>query len=119
MHPTVETVQAFNQLVGEFKYEEAHAKFYHADLVKHENEDAPTIGLENHKTEMQQFLGSISNRFAKLIKSIVSDDMSVSEWHYKFDHKDWGARDFREISIQRWKDGKIIHERHHYKTENW
>jgi len=68
---------------------------------------------------MQQFLGSISNQSAKLIESIVSADMSVTEWHYTFNHKDWGARDFREISIQRWKDGKIIHERHHYKTENW
>jgi len=113
------TVTAFNKLVANFQYEEAHDRFYHPDLVKHENENAPTIGLDKHRQEMQQFLDSISNASAKLLNVIVSDDISVVEWHYKFDHKDWGKRDFREVSIQRWRDGKIIHERHLYKTDDW
>ncbi len=110
-------VEDFSRLVETFQYEEAEKKYYHPDFVKHENENAPTIGLAQHRKEMRQFQNSISNESATLKELIISDDMSVAEWHYQFDHKDWGHKDFMEISIQRWKDGKIIHERHHYRTE--
>ena len=114
-----DTVSEFNKLVANFDYEAAHKQYYHEDLVKHENEDAPTIGLNNHRKEMDVFLQKISNHSATLVQSIVSDDMSVTAWHYQFDHEDWGKRDFMELSVQRWKEGKIIHERHLYKTEKW
>ena len=112
-------VTEFNELVADFQYEKAHDKYYHPDLVKHENEDAPTIGLENHRKEMRAFLSKISNNTAKIINVLISDGISVTEWHYQFDHADWGKRNFKEVSIQRWKNGKIIHERHLYKTEKW
>jgi len=116
-NPTLsaERVTAFNALVQAFRYEEAHDQFYHPDLVKHENESAPTIGLEAHRAEMQQFLASISNASAELRQVIVSDDMSVAEWYYRFDHAQWGTRAFSQISVQRWREGRIYHERHHYR----
>jgi hypothetical protein len=114
-----EKVAAFNQLVQAFNYAEAHEHFYDDNLVKHENEDAPTIGLKQHKEEMLKFLASISNYSAQIKNTIVSDDISVTEWHYIFDHQEWGHREFDEVSVQRWKNGKIIHERHHYKTPSW
>ena len=119
MNNLKEKVDKLNKLVANFEYETAHNQFYHNDLVKHENEDAPTIGLDNHKKEMEVFLSKISNHSAKLLNVMVSTDVSVSEWHYQFDHEEWGKRDFKETSIQRWNDGKIIHERHLYKTEKW
>jgi len=112
-------VTELNKLVAAFKYEEAHDQFYHEQLVKHENENAPTVGLENHRNEMKQFLSDISNESAKLLNVSIVDNISLSEWHYQFDHKQWGKRDFREVSVQRWKEGRIIHERHLYKSENW
>jgi len=108
-----------NQLVKKFDYETAHDQFYHKDLVKHENEDVPTIGLENHRKEMEVFLSKIRNNEAVLLNTIVSDDMTITNWHYKFEHEEWGKKDFKEVSIQRWNEGKIIHERHIYKTDNW
>lgn len=119
MNTLKERVAIFNNLVANFQYEAAHDQFYADTLIKHENEDAPTIGLANHRKEMEVFLKSIANESAVPLNVIVSDDMSITEWHYQFDHKDWGKRDFKEVSIQRWKDGLIIHERHLYKTEKW
>ena len=113
------TVSDFNELVANFDYPTAHEKFYHKDLIKHENENAPTINLDNHRKEMERFLAKISNNTAQMISSIVSDNISVTEWHYQFDHADWGRRDFKQVSIQRWKDDEIIHERHLYPTERW
>ena len=120
MNPELERmVSDFAELVRGFRYEEAHQRFYHASLIKHENEDAPTIVLEAHRIEKAQILSNISQSEAKLLTKIVSDDTSVLEWHYQFEHKEWGRRNFRELSVQRWKEGKIIHERHHYKSANW
>jgi len=112
-------VNDLNKLVSNFNYLAAHEKYYHQNLVKHENEDAPTLGLDNHKKEMEVFLSKISNNSAKVLDVIISDNISITEWQYQFDHAEWGKRDFREVSIQRWEEGKIIHERHLYKTKNW
>ncbi len=114
-----ETVSDFNRLVAGFEYHEAHNKYYDEALVKHENEDAPTIGLHQHRREMEVFLSKISNQSAKVLNVTLSDDISVTEWHYQFEHTEWGKRDFRQVSVQRWKAGKIIHERHLYKTQTW
>ncbi|MGD1840298.1 MAG: nuclear transport factor 2 family protein [Thermonemataceae bacterium] len=114
-----EIIAAFNQLVENFEYDKAFDRFYHNTFVKHENENAPIVGLTPNRKAMQGFLAAISNQRATLLNLVISDDMSVAEWRYQFDHKDWGKKDFRQLSVQRWREGKIIHERHHYKTENW
>ncbi len=114
-----ETIAEFTRLVQEFRYEDAHNIFYDEHFVKHENESAPTIGLEIHRKEMEHFLASISSASATPLQTLLGDDVSVIEWRYSFLHKDWGQRDFKQISVQRWKNGRIVHERHHYKTESW
>lgn len=104
-------------LVANFEYEKAFDLFYDEALVKHENEDEPIVGLSNQRLAMKQFLESISNKSAVQKNVLVSDDITVTEWHYIFDHNQWGHRDFIEVTVQRWRNGKIIHERHHYKTD--
>ena len=39
------TLLEFIALVRDYRYQEALDQFYHPDVVKHENENAPTIGL--------------------------------------------------------------------------
>lgn len=112
-------VAQFNELTAAFRYEDAFEQFYHDDVVKHENENAPTLGLANHRRAMAVFLSKISNAAARPLQTLLSDDISATEWHYRFDHEDWGKRDFRQVSVQRWRDGRIVHERHLYKSENW
>lgn len=107
-------VSEFARLVAEFRYEEAHKLFYDVNLVKHENEDAPTIGIKQHKAAMDNFLSNIKNEKARLISTSIVSDTSVCIWQYTFDHALWGFRSFEQVSVQRWSNGKIVHERHHY-----
>jgi hypothetical protein len=107
-------VDELNAMVSRFRFEEALERFYDENVVSVENENPPTIGLPAYRAAAKKYLSSISNQSAKLLNVIVSDDMSVTEWHYKFDHKEWGKWDAVQISLQRWKNGKIVHERHHY-----
>ena len=112
-----ELVDELNTHIKEYKFEEALNKFYYDGVVIVENEGAPIIGLSAYREAAKRYIDSVSNYSAQLKNVIVSDEMSVSEWHYKFDHKQWGHWDRLQLSVQRWKNGKIVHERHHYNTQ--
>lgn len=107
-------VEEYIALLKAFKYSDALDQFYDENLVKHENEDAPTIGLTAHRAEVEQFFNTTSHHHATVKNVIISDDVSVIEWYYEFDHKKFGHLKLNQVSVQRWKNGKIIHERHHY-----
>ena len=109
-----ERVNELNLLVQQFRFEEAFDKFYDENIISHENEEPPIIGLTAYRKAGKIFMENISNYTVQLKNMIVSDEMSVVEWHYKFDHKIAGKWDRCQLSLQRWKNGKIIHERHHW-----
>ena len=44
----------------------------------------------------------------------VGDGVSMVEWFFDYTHQDWGSRAYHQVSVQRWKDGKIVHERFCY-----
>jgi hypothetical protein len=114
-----EKVAAFNALVQQQRWEEALDTFYNDNIISVDNENEPMNGLDKLKTGLKDFKANTRDISLKLKNVIVSDDLSVTEWHYIFTHSQWGRFDFDQISLQRWKDGKIIHERHHYKTDKF
>lgn len=107
-------VQDLSQLIIQLKYFEAFDKFYDENIVTHENENPPLTGLAAYKDAAKAFLENISNYKAVPKSFIVVDNISVCEWHYIFDHAKFGHWDKVQLSVQRWKDGKIIFERHYY-----
>lgn len=119
MQELKQRVEELNKLVASYKYTEAFDRFYDEGLIKHENEDPPLTGLPAQRKAMEHFLSCISENKATVKSVLLSDDISVTEWACSFKHKDWGQRDFNEVTVQRWKDGKVIHERHHYKTDKF
>ena len=107
-------VNELNLLIEQFKYPEALDKFYDENIVTQENEEAPIVGLAAYREAGKKFMDAISDYSAKPKTIIISDNMSVVEWHYQFDHAMAGKWNRLQISVQRWKDGKIFHERHHW-----
>ena len=109
------SINELNALIVQYKYPEALDKFYDENIITHENEDTPVAGLTAYKERAKQiFYDNVTNYSAELKNVIISDEITATEWHYKLDHKIWGHWDKTQLSVQRWKDGKIIHERHHY-----
>ena len=114
------TVEEFAALVGQFRFEEAIDKYYNENIVAHENEDTPMTGLTKYREATKSFDEDlIGEGSAELLDMIVGEDISALYWHYKFEHRKMGKMDYLQLSVQRWRNGKIIHERHHYKTEKW
>ena len=114
METLADNVKELNDLIRQFRFHEALDRFYADDILSVENENPPMVGLKAYREGATKYLSNISNQSAELKNVIVSDNMSVTEWRYKFDHKEWGKWDKVQVSVQRWKDGKIVHERHHY-----
>lgn len=112
-----ETVKEFNSMVENQQWENALNTFYDGNITSVDNEGEPVQGLDKLKNGLKEFEAKTSDITVTFKHAIVSDDLSVTEWHYIFTHKDWGKFDYDQLSLQRWKDGKIIHERHHYKTD--
>jgi hypothetical protein len=110
------TVNQFNVLVQQLKFEEALNKFYDENAVSVENEETPTVGFVALHEASKSFLNECQNLSAEIVNTIVSEDidLSVTEWHYKFTHPHIGIFDSNQLSVQRWKNGKIIHERHNH-----
>src|SRR5262245_34153940 len=97
-----------NSLVLSGKLLEAFDKYYDDNVSMQENETTPTIGKTANFQREQEFLGNITEfRNAAVINQAVGEDISYVTWQFDYTHKEWGVRNYTQVSVQRWKDGKI------------
>jgi hypothetical protein len=115
MATLLENLSDLNDLVLQGKAMEAFEKYYHDDVVMQENDDPPTIGKSNNRTREKEFFSSITNfRAARPLKVAVGEGVSIVEWHFDYTHKEWGERNYTQVSVQQWKEGQIISEKFYY-----
>lgn len=104
-----------NDLVLAGKPMEAFEKYYHDDVAMQENQLSPTISKEaNRERELQFFSDVTEFRGAEVCGLAVGDSISYVTWHYNYTHRDWGVRNYTQVSVQQWKDGMIIREQFIY-----
>lgn len=110
-----QALKDLNGLVLQGKSMEAFKKYYHEEVVMQENESVPTIGKEANLQRELAFYDSITEfRAAHPLKVAVGEDYSMVEWHYEYTHREWGKKNYTQVSVQEWKDGKIIKEKFYY-----
>jgi hypothetical protein len=110
-----EKLHHLNQLVLDGKMMDAFELYYHNDVTMQENNMPPVIGKDANRERELQFLNSITGfRTAKVLDTAFGNNVSFVTWHYDYTHKDWGERNYRQVSVQHWKDGKIINEQFFY-----
>jgi ketosteroid isomerase-like protein len=115
MQTLKEKIQHLNQLVLHGKALDAFEMYYDDEVVMQENEATPTIGKEANRKREHEFFGNITEfRGASVLGLAVGDDVTMVVWHYDYTHKDWGKRNYRQVSVQHWKDGKIVKEQFFY-----
>jgi hypothetical protein len=110
----IETVKKFNTLVQQYKFIEAVDEFYDVNIVSTDNNNEPTKGIENFRKAVENFISNSEVEKLELLSTIVDENLSVAHWHYIFTNKMFGKLDYKQISVQRWKNGKIIQENHFY-----
>lgn len=110
-----ERLSHLNQLILEGKAMEGFEMYYDDEVVMQENELSPTVGKDANRKRELDFFGSITEfRGAKALDVAVGENVSYVKWHFDYTHKEWGVRNYTQISLQHWKDGKIIKEQFFY-----
>ncbi len=115
MEQLLNSITDLNDLILQGKALEAFEMYYHEDVEMQENEEPPTRGKEANRIREKEFFDSITEfRSAKAINIAVGEGITMVEWCYDYTHKDWGVRNYKQVSVQQWKDGKIIKETFYY-----
>ncbi len=109
------SVEDLNTMVLKGQILEAFEKYYADDVVMQENEQPPTAGKDANREREKQFLANLAEFRGAEVKAVtVGDNITMVEWFYDYTHKEWGKITHHQVAVQRWKDGKIIHERFYY-----
>jgi hypothetical protein len=115
MSTLLEKISDLNDLVLQGKALDAFEKYYHDEVVMQENENPPTIGKDANRQREIEFFDSITEfRSARPLKVTVGEGITMVQWQYDYTHKDWGVKNYTQVSVQEWKDGKIIKEQFFY-----
>jgi hypothetical protein len=115
MNTLAEKINELNALVLSGKAIEAFEKFYHPEVVMQENENAPTVTkAANRKREIEFFANITEFRSAAVKGVALADNLSTVIWQYDYTHKEWGVRNYTQVSVQHWQDGLIIREQFFY-----
>ena len=106
-----QALQDLNNLVLNGQMMEGFEKYYHDEVVMQENSLPPTVSKAANRKREEKFLSDVTEFRKPEIKGVgVGEDLSFVIWKYDYTHKEWGIRDYTQISVQHWKDGKIIKE---------
>ena len=115
MTTLLEKISDLNDLVLQGKALEAFEKYYDDDVIMQENENAPTVGKKANRKREEDFFSAITEfRGAQPLKISVGEETTMVQWHYDYTHNDWGVRNYNQVSVQEWKNGKIIKEQFFY-----
>ena len=108
-------VEELNNMILEGKILDAFKKFYAPDIKMQDNDYPVRTGFEENLKYEEAFVGGLTEfRGAKVLNTIISDGIAVIEWWFDYTHKDYGVRNYKQVSVQRWKDGKIVEEKFYY-----
>ena len=109
------SLKELNSLVLEGKMLDAFEKYYHEDVSMQENENPATVTKAANRKRELEFLDNIAEFRGAEVKGIgVGDNLSFVIWQYDYTHKEWGARNYTQVSVQEWLDGKIVKEKFIY-----
>ncbi|HEX8913003.1 MAG TPA: nuclear transport factor 2 family protein [Humisphaera sp.] len=94
---------------------DAMTEFYAPDAQMQENANPPTVGLAANIEREKQFLSYVKVWKGFAVKALaVEADVSFMESTIDFTAVDGAEVHMEQVSVARWKDGKIVHERFYY-----
>jgi hypothetical protein len=115
MSTLLEKIKDLNDLILQGKAMEAFEKYYDNDVIMQENESEPTMGKKANRIREEEFFGNITEfRSAQPLKVTIGENTTMVEWQYDYTHREWGIRNYTQVSVQEWKNGKITKEKFYY-----
>ncbi|MEO8523970.1 MAG: nuclear transport factor 2 family protein [Caldimonas sp.] len=109
-----ERVQAFVDAVLARNFVQSIRDFYAEDATAQENLNPPRVGREAliaHETKTLQSMGKVEPHLTTLL---VDGDQVVIGWRFDMTGHDGVTRRLDELSLQTWRDDRIVTERFFY-----
>src|SRR5678815_2078482 len=107
-----EKLDDLNNMILKGQILESMDKYYHPDCVVMEKNDVVATGLQEAKNrEAEIFKGVEAWLKSEIIATAVGENVTMTEWHYEYKHRDFGHKKFDQVAVQHWKDEKIIRDR--------
>lgn len=107
-------INHLNQLILEGKAMEGFELYYDDDVVMQENETQPIIGKAANRERERDFFGRTRFHHVEVLGVTYGDNLTSVIWHFDYTHPDWGVRNYTQVAVQHWKDGKIVKEQFFY-----
>jgi hypothetical protein len=99
------------------KIMEAMKEFYDAETVMQDNANPPTKGLAANFEREKQFLSGVKEWKGFHVSAVgVGDNVTFYECVMEFVATNGQTMRLEQVSVAKWKNGKIIHERFYYDT---
>ncbi len=96
---------------------EALNEFYDTDTVMQDNANPPTKGLAANIEREKQFSSGVKEwKGYNVTASGVGDNVTFYEAIVDFVTLDGQRMHLEQVSVAKWKNGKIVHERFYYDT---
>jgi len=115
---TTNLQQRLNDLFGyirQGKIVEAMSEFYDKDTVMQENANPPTKGLGTNIEREKQFMSGVKEwKGFTVTTSGVGDNVTFYESTSDFVTTGGVPVHLEQVSVAKWKNGKIVHERFYY-----
>ena len=109
-----EDVKEINDMILQGKVMEAFEKFYAEDVVMQENSEEPRVGKDVNREFEKKFMENIEEFHGAEVKAVAfSDDGEIAmiQWDMDITFKGSKRNNSSQVTVQKWKDGKIINER--------
>jgi ketosteroid isomerase-like protein len=101
--------------VQEGRVIDAMYEFYAPDTRMQENRNPPTVGLEANVEREKQFLAGVKEWKGFTVTALAAEgDVSFIESVIDFVATDGSPVRLEQVSVAKWRDGKIVHERFYY-----
>jgi ketosteroid isomerase-like protein len=116
-HNVRQRVDQLVNYINQGRIIDAMYEFYAPDTQMQENGNPPTVGLEANVEREKQFLAGVKEWKAFTVKALAAEgDVSFMESVSEFVGTDGTPVRAEQVSVARWRDGKIVHERFYYDT---
>lgn len=110
-------VQTLHEMILSGQILEAFDRFYAHDVIMQDNLDEPRKGKADNRRYEEQFVGGITEFRGAEVKAVTIDadtGIVMTEWFMDYSHTAFGDVQLAQVSVQRWRDGQIVHERFYH-----
>ncbi len=112
-----ERLRDLHRYIREGRILEAMNEFYAEDVAMQENANLPTVGLKANIEREKQFLSNVKEWKGFEVKGVGGGgDVTFYEAVFDFVTTDNKPAHLEQVSVARWRNGKIVHERFYYDT---